>query len=116
MEEEVLLLAMELGGLKEGEAGGLSLLCRMAAEELTRMLKNGKTPEDCGELFSCAAAKMALADYWAMQGVGCPGKFTAGDLTVEETKADPALLRRQALRQMAPFLKDPGLFLRGVRA
>ena len=114
MEDEVLILAMELGRMKEGEAVGLPLLCRLAVEELTGMLKRGKKPEDCGEVFTAAAAKMALADFCALQSADRPRKFTAGEVTVEESAVDPVQLRRQALRQMAPYLKDHGLFLQGV--
>ena len=115
MEEEVLALAMELGGMEEGEAPGLSLSCRLAIGELTGLLKKGVAPEDCGETFQAAAAKLALADWMALWGTGKPKKFTAGDVTVEEGAGDPANLRRQALRQMAPYLTGTPFHFRGVR-
>lgn len=115
MEETVLALALELAGLEEGEAPGLSLSCRLAVGELTALLKPGVAPEDCPDPFSAAAAKLALADWTALRETGKPRRFTAGEVTVEEGSHDPAALRRQALRLMAPYLSDPGIHLRGVR-
>ena len=115
MEDLVLALAMELGGVEEGEAASLSFSCRMAVRELTSLLKSGVEPEDCGETFADAAARLALADWLALRKDGQPKKFTAGDVTVEENTIDPAGLRKQALRQMAHWLKDPGFSFRRVR-
>ena len=115
MEEAVLALAMELGGLEEGEAQGLSLSCRLAIGELASLLKKEVAPEDCAETFQTAAAKLALADWMALRRAGKLKKFTAGDVTVEEGTGDPSDLRRQALRQMAPYLTDPAFAIRGVR-
>lgn len=115
MEETVLALALELAGLKEGEAPGLSLSCRLAVVELTGLLRSNVAPEDCWDAFSAAAAKLALADWAALHEMGRTKKFTAGDITVEEGAGDPQALRRQALRLMAPYLSDPGIHLQGVR-
>lgn len=108
-------LALELADLKEGEAPGLSLSCRLAIGELTGMLKPGVALEDCGDAFSAAAAKLALADWAALRETGKPKKFTAGEVTVEEGTGEPAALRRQALRLMAPYLTDPAFHIQGVR-
>ena len=113
MVESVFSLALELSGMVEGEAQGLSLCCRMAVEELTGMLKQGVNPEDCGDSFAMAAAQIALADWWSLNGR--PKKFTAGEVTVEEGQMDPAALRKQALHRLSGKLKDPGAALRGVR-
>ena len=115
MEDLVLALAMELGGVEEGEASSLSFSCRMAVRELTSLLRRGVTPDDCGEPFADAAASLALADWLALRKDGQPKKFTAGDVTVEENAIDSAGLRKQALRQMAPWIKDPGFSFRRVR-
>lgn len=111
----MLALAMELGGVEEGEAKGLSLVCRMAEEELTGLLRPGVAPADCGALFAAAAARLALADWLALREGGQPKKFTAGDVTVEEKAVDLGALREQALRQMAPWIKDTGFSFRRVR-
>ncbi len=116
MEEEVLTLARELGGVGEGEAAGLPLCCTLAVEELRGMLKRGLAPSDCGGVFPAAAARMALADWMALQVGQRPRKFSAGEVTVEEGSADPVQLRRQALRQMARYLEDAEFFLQGVRS
>lgn len=115
MESMIYALALELGGLEEGEARGLSLCCRLAEEELTGMLRDGVAPGDCGEVFSASAARMALADWRALRANGSPKRFTAGEVTVEEREEDPAKLRGQAIRQMASFLKDPAFYIKGVR-
>lgn len=113
MEEKAYSLALELSGMEEGEAKGLSLCCRMAVEELTGLLKQGVMAEECGEGFALAAAQLALADWWSVNGR--PKRFTAGEVTVEESGADPAALRKQALSRLGGRLKDPGAALRGVR-
>lgn len=115
MEQTVLTLALELGGLSQSEANGLALACRLVIQELTGLLKNGVQVSDCEEVFAAAAAKMALSDWLSMRGTICPRKFTAGDLSVEETGNDPGLLRLQAMRQMSPYLKSPVFCFRGVR-
>ena len=113
MVEKVFSLALELSGMEEGEAQGLSPLCRMAVEEVTGMLKQGITPESCGESFFLAAAQIALADWWSLNGR--PKKFTAGEVTVEEGQVDPVGLRKQALHRLGGKLKDSGVAIRGVR-
>ena len=113
MVEKVFSLALELSGMEEGEAQGLSLLCQMAVEELTGMLKQGVTPENCGDSFVLAAAQVAVVDWWSLNGR--PKKFTAGEVTVEEGQVDPAALRKQALHRLSGKLKDSGVALRGVR-
>ncbi len=115
MGEEILALAMELGGVKAGEEQGLFLCCQLAVTELTGMLKPGVAVSDCGESFRASAAKLALGDWLALRNTLEPRRFTAGELTVEQGAGDPALLRRQALRQMAPWLVNPALFLREVK-
>lgn len=115
MEAEILALALELSGLEEGEAVGLPLSCRLAAQELKGRLRPGVTPEDCGTVFPAAAAKMALADWLETRLIGQPRKFTAGEVSVEEGSADPAGLRRQALRLLGGFLDGEGIHLKGVR-
>ena len=115
MEQTVLTLALELGGLSESEASGLPLACRLAIQELTGLLKNGVQASDCEELFAAAAAKMALSDWLSMRGAAAPKKFTAGELSVEEGGGDYGLLRLQALRQMSSYLKNPLFCFRGVR-
>ena len=115
MEQTVLTLALELGGYSQSEASGLALACRLAIQELTGLLKNGVTVSDCEERFAAAAAKLALSDWLSMRGATCPRKFTAGELTVEESQTDLGLLRQQAMRQMEGFLKDPGFCFQGVR-
>ena len=115
MEQTVLTLALELGGLSQSEASGLALACRLAIQELTGLLKNGVQVSDCEELFAASAAKMALSDWLSMRGATCPKKFTAGELSVEEGGGDFGLLRLQALRQMSSYLKSPVFCFRGVR-
>lgn len=114
MEEAVLALALELAGMTQGEAQSLSLCCRMAVEELKGMLRPGVSPEACGEKFVWTAAQLALADWWELGGQ--PKKFTAGDVTVEEGRIDPAELRTRALRRMADQIRLPGTAIRGVRS
>lgn len=115
MEEEILALALELIGLDEEQAGGLPLACRLAEAELARRLRKGVRPEDCGERFLAAAAKLALADWQETRQLGQPKKFSAGEISVEEGTAEPSALRRQGLRLLAGELDGEGVYLKGVR-
>lgn len=111
--EEVLKLAAALGKREADEE--LSLLCAAAVEELTGMLREGCSPEECGGVFALAAAWMALAGL----GAGDDGveSFTAGEVSIrkEDGAQRRKALRMQAMEVMKPYLRDDGFVFRGVK-
>jgi hypothetical protein len=112
--DEVLTLAAALGKVEESET--LQLLCESAVEELTGMLREGITAEDCGGAFRLAAAWMALAGLGLTQDDGVES-FTAGEVSIKkgDAQARQAALRLQARQVMKPYLKDEGFAFRGVK-
>lgn len=113
MTEEIAALAAALG--KTAESEELRTLCKAAEGELTGLLREGVSPEDCEGMFPLAAAWMALG---AMEVAGDDVEsFSAG--TVSVRKKDGALrrkaLRLQALQVMKPYIRDEGFVFRGVK-
>ena len=111
MIQQIFALAKQLAGeLTEQQTRILEALCGASTSALAARLREGLTPEDCGNDFTTAAALMALA---AMAGISSDvptEQITAGDFSVrkgaisyEETSAN---LRNQAEQIMAPYLMD----------
>lgn len=121
MTEEILALAATLSHPAEEQRELLRLLCIAAERELAAKLKEGCTAEDCGESFLCAAALLAAADFRGMAAAGGDAlSFTAGSVSVStggsgEQEKTGALLRRQAKRLLAGWLKDDSFAFRGVK-
>ncbi len=121
MTEEILALAATLSHPAEEQRELLRLLCTAAERELEGRLKEGCTAEDCGESFLCAAALLAAADFRSMASAGGDAmSFTAGSVSVStggssEQEKQTSLLRRQAKRLLASWLKDDGFAFRGVK-
>ena len=115
MEERMLEMAMRLGKVDEGERETLALLCAQAARQLVLRLREGVTPEQCGDAFSLAGAWLALAGLCsAGDGVD---RFTAGDLTIQhrDGAARETAYRLQAEQVIRPYVRDDGFVVRGVR-
>ena len=114
MSEDVVKLAVFLGGAEESEA--LEKLCALAAEELESQLRPGITAEDCGEAFVLAAAWLALAAQ-VEAGSDDVTAFTAGDVSLrrETGSARAGALRRRAGEIMRPYCRDQGFDFRSVR-
>lgn len=118
MTDTILEYAKGAGPVGEEELPLLEALCAAAEVELTERLREGVSPEDCGPAFPVAAAWLALAGL-------CAGKSAAGDAAswtagaVSVSGAVPAgeradMLREQAMRLMAPYVRDSGFCFRGV--
>ena len=69
-------MAKALGHVTAGQETALEALCQAAETELTRRLRPGVSPEDCGSAFVLACAWMALAGLTAGESAGVE-KFTA---------------------------------------
>ena len=110
MTEEILALALQLGGQAENEEI-LRALCRAAEAELAGWLRPGICRSDCGRAFPLAAAYWALAGLSAAGQQGTVESFTAGDVTIRRGSGNTAAgqadtLRSQAKRLLAPWAKD----------
>jgi len=114
---QVMSLAEAIVRPTEAEQPLLTALCTAAVAELTGRLRDGVTPEDCGDAFPCAAALLAAAGMLPCRGGGDVRQFSVGDVSLrmdgEGTGGDP--LRRQAERMIAPYCGDGGFAFLGVR-
>ena len=114
MTERVLELVQALGGAGQNEEL-LRSLCDTACRALSRRLKDGLAPEDCGGAYPLAAAWLAMD--WLREGRGLEGvtALSAGDISVRrEAGSGGGKLPEQAFRLMGPYLKDEGFVFRGV--
>lgn len=102
----------------------LQRLCRISAAQWQARLKAGVTPEDCREVFICAAAWSAAAGYFTQQSAASWNieSFTVGDVSVKTTGLEntsqmsaPQKLEWQARMLMRPFCRPEGFAFVGVR-
>ena len=70
MHEKILKLAASISQAEADEGPMLAALCTAAEESVTRRLREGQTPEDCGETFYCAAALLAAAGMLTCRDTG----------------------------------------------
>lgn len=87
--------------------------------------ESGVTPEDCREVFICAAAWSAAAGYFTQQSAASWNieSFTVGDVSVKDRKRRrrPRMqtpvqrLTQQAQLLMRPVLQGRGFAFVGVR-
>ena len=121
MHEKILKLAASISQAEADEGPMLAALCTAAEESVTRRLREGQTPADCGETFYCAAALLAAAGMLTCRDTGDGvEQFTAGDVSMRLGQSSgacesAAALRRQAERMMAPFWADDQFAFTGVR-
>lgn len=113
MTERVMELLRALGGTGQEEA--LRALCVSACRTLERRLREGVSPEDCGEAYPLAAAWLALD--WLRDGQGLSGvtAVSAGDMSVRMEEgagtAEACLGGRWSL--WGPTCATTGLCFRG---
>ena len=117
MLEQIVHLAEAIVQPSETERPLLTALCAAAGAEIEGRLRDGISPEDCGDAFPCAAAFTAAADLAA--GEGGAASFSAGDLSVNLGGGQDRARRAEALRQtaerlMEPFVRAAGLWAQGV--
>ena len=116
--EQIYEAAVSFGGAASSE---LEALCGAALAELKKSLRDGLSPEDCGEVFVTAAAFTALAmqtELKSLSGIGVES-YTAGSVSVRSGGSTAAYsaaksLRAQAARIMAPFVRSEGFDFIGV--
>ena len=117
MQERIRTLAAGLSGAGEEEQELLSALCAAAEQTWRNRLKPGITPEECGEVFLCAAAFTAAADLGAGWG-GSVESFKVGELSVKTGSGGrdrSAAWRMSAERLMAPYAQAGDFCFKGVQ-
>lgn len=112
-------MARKLGRVADEDLEVLTALCHAAEAEAAGRLRDGVTPEDCGQAYVLGCAWLALSAM-AANGMGtAPLKFTAGEVSIQEENGDGAqrarALRLQAETVLGPYLQDSGFVFRGVQ-
>ncbi len=114
IEELIYAHALDLAGvLEHREAGLLKLFAKSAARLLTGRLTVELSQPGCREALIDAGSLYALAAL--LEADSGPGRFSAGELTVEKGNAamTARALREQGDRVLGPFAQD-GFVFRGV--
>ncbi len=116
LREAVYAQAVSLAGdLEEQQAALLKVLCAAAVSSLTARLREGLTPEDCGEDFIAGASLFALGALNSAAEEREIQEFKAGDLTVKQGSGSregiARCLYQQAELLMGPYLRSDFVFL-----
>lgn len=116
MTGRIMELARILGQVTPDEEDVLAALCGATRQELTGLLREGVTPEDCPEAFALAGAWLALSGLEVSREAARPESFTAGDVTVRSGGAAEKanLLREQAIRILSGWTRDDRFLFYGV--
>lgn len=119
MLEHILHLAEAIVQPSDAEKPLLTALCAAAEAELTRRLREGLSPEDCGDVFPCAAALLAAAGLLPCRSGGDVEQFSAGDVSLRtggggQVCEAAAAMRRQAASMMAGYWGDDAFAFQGV--
>lgn len=119
MLEHILHLAEAIVQPSDAEKPLLTALCAAAEAELTRRLREGLSPEDCGDVFPCAAALLAAAGLLPCRSGGDVEQFSAGDVSLRtggggQVCEAAAAMRRQAASMMAGYCCDDAFAFQGV--
>lgn len=96
-------------GAGEDQEGLLLPLVLAVQARLKGRLREGVLPEDCGLVFSLAAAMLAVEELSGLTGGGAGGvtSFTAGDLTIRrENGGESKSLSGRAESLLSPWMKD----------
>ena len=91
----------------------LEAVCRSTVTSLKARLRENLTVEDCREDFVTAASMLALSAMSHISDMDQLEQITAGDLTLRRGNGNMAseCLRTQAELMMAPYVKDPFVFV-----
>ena len=114
MTDMIMDLCRSMGAAEEQRAL-LYPLIQAAQTGLTRRLRPGQSPADCGSAFPLAAAMLAMDCLHQADGGSAVDSFTAGEVTIRRSGAAGTNLTRQAERLMAPWLRETEFAFRGVR-
>ena len=116
MLEQIVHLAEAIVQPSETERPLLTALCAAAGAEIEGRLRDGISPEDCGDAFPCAAALLAAAS----RSGGDVEQFSVGDVSLRtggggQVCEAVAAMRRQAASMMAGYWGDDAFAFLGVR-
>lgn len=116
MTEEIVALCKTMGA-SDSQRELLIPLIRAVTPALERRLKDGVTAADCGAAFPLAAAMVVMDGLERTCGSTGVTSFTAGDVSIHTgtVKTGGSSLVAQAERLMAPWMKESGFAVRGVR-
>lgn len=119
MFEQILYLAAAIVQPTEEERPLLTAMCTAAMAELGQRLRDGLSPEDCGDAFPCAAALLAAAGVLPCRSGGDVEQFSVGDVSLRTggsgISETASALRRQAASMMSPYWGDDEFAFLGVR-
>ena len=120
MHEKVMELAAAISQAGQEETPLLEALCSAAESQVCSRLREGCTPEMCGDSLCCAAAMLAAAGMLTCRGGGEVEQFRAGEVSMRlgsggDACQEAAALRRQCASLMAPYWDDDGFAFVGVR-
>ena len=120
MLEQIVHLAEAIVQPSEAEKPLLTALCAAAGAEIEGRLRDGISPEDCGDAFPCAAALLAAAGVLPCRSSGDVEQFSVGDVSLRtggggQVCAAAAAMRRQAASMMAGYWGDDAFAFLGVR-
>lgn len=99
-------------GAQEEQETLLLPLVKTAEQALAARLRSGVDPEDC-PAFAVAAALVAMEGLEGAEGGGVTA-FTAGEVTIRAERGGQTSRTAQALRLLAPWLKETGFAFQGV--
>ena len=105
---------MVIARAEEADWPLLEALCRASCAAWTARLREGLSPETCGDAFDCAVAFSAAAVF--SDGQEGLESFSAGVVSVKirDAASSAAALRDAAERLMTPCAVPDSLFLKGV--
>lgn len=120
MLEQIVHLAEVIVQPSQAERPLLTALCAAAEAELARRLREGLSPEDCGDAFPCAAALLAAAGILPCRSGGDVEQFSVGDVSLRtggggQVCEASAAMRRQAAGMMSGYWDDGAFAFLGVQ-
>ena len=114
MLEQIVHLAEAIVQPSEAERPLLTALCAAAGAEIEGRLRDGISPEDCGDAF------LAAASILPCRSGGDVEQFSVGDVSLRtggggQVCEAAAAMRRQAASMMAGYWGDDAFAFLGVR-
>ncbi len=117
MDIEMKALSLLGGNVPDEDAVMLRTVCTAAAAELEGRLRRGACADGITELFTTAAAMLAISMYMELGAAHSGGVsgFTAGKLSVQLGGASAAALRKSAEALLGAYLDTGGFEFAGVQ-
>lgn len=121
MTERIFELARNMLGIKDRECPLLETFCHVAELSWKLRIRDDIAFDSYEDVFCCAAALSAAADYVAGNSEEEISAFSVGELSVhlqggKEKNTTAKTLREMAERLMVPYVKDSLFCFKGVQA